>query len=73
MLKSMLIHQRDSKGIVKPNFVTSCLAFRGSIPTNLRKGTRTQVSFTGWPMLTEEIIPWIKLRSMGGGWLRSKR
>ena len=32
MLKSMSIHQRDSKGIVKSNFVTSCLAFRGSIP-----------------------------------------
>ena len=33
MLKSMSIHQRDNKGIVKSNFVTSCLAFRGSIPT----------------------------------------
>ena len=33
MLKSMLIYQRDSKGIVKSNFVTSCLTFRGSIPT----------------------------------------
>ena len=32
MLKSMSIHQRDSKRIVKSNFVTSCLAFRGSIP-----------------------------------------
>ena len=32
MLKSMSIHQRDSKGLVKSNFVTSCLAFRGSIP-----------------------------------------
>ena len=32
MLKSMLIHQRDSKGIIKSNFVTSCFAFRGSIP-----------------------------------------
>ena len=32
MLKSMSIYQRDSKGIVKSNFVTSCLAFWGSIP-----------------------------------------
>ena len=30
MLKLMSIHQRDNKGIVKSNFVTSCL--RGSIP-----------------------------------------
>ena len=40
MLKSMLIHQKDSKGMVKSNFVTSCLAFRNSIPTfttHLRK------------------------------------
>ena len=29
----MSMHQRDSKRIVKSNFVTSCLAFRGSIPT----------------------------------------
>ena len=28
----MSIHQRDSKRIVKSNFVTSCLAFKGSIP-----------------------------------------
>ena len=28
------MHQMDSKGIVKFNFVTSCLAFSGSIPTN---------------------------------------
>ena len=33
MLKSMSIHQMDNKGIVKSDFVTSCLAFRGSIPT----------------------------------------
>ena len=31
MLKSMTIYQRNSKGIVKSNFVTSCLAFGGSI------------------------------------------
>ena len=30
MLKSMSIHQNDSKGTVKFNFVTTCLAFRGS-------------------------------------------
>ena len=29
----MSIHQMDNKGIVKSDFVTSCLAFRGSIPT----------------------------------------
>ena len=34
MLKSMLIHQTDSKGIVKSNFVTSCLTFMGLIPIN---------------------------------------
>ena len=34
MLKSMSIYQRDNKGIVKSNFITLCLAFRGSIPTN---------------------------------------
>ena len=33
MLKSMSIHQNNNKRIVESNFVTSCLAFRGSIPT----------------------------------------
>ena len=32
MLKSMSIHQRDSKGIVRSYFVISYLAFRGLIP-----------------------------------------
>ena len=32
MLKSMLIHRKDNKRIIKSNFVTSYLAFRGSIP-----------------------------------------
>ena len=32
MLESMSIHPRDSKWIIKSNFVTLCLAFRGSIP-----------------------------------------
>ena len=31
MLKSMLIYQRDNKGIIKSNFVTLCFAFRGLI------------------------------------------
>ena len=31
MLKSMSIHQKNNNGIVKSNFVTSCLAFRSSI------------------------------------------
>ena len=35
MFKSMSIHQKDSEAIVKSNFVTSCLAFRGSIPTTV--------------------------------------
>ena len=35
MHKSMLIYQKDSKGIVKSNFVTSRLAFGGLIPTLL--------------------------------------
>ena len=34
MLKSMSIHQRDnSNGTIKSNFVTLCLAFKGSMPT----------------------------------------
>ena len=37
ILKSMSIHQKDSKGIVKPKFVTSCLTFRDSIPTKPTK------------------------------------
>ena len=32
----MLIHQKDSKSIVKSNFVTLCLVFRGTIPTYIR-------------------------------------
>ena len=32
MLKSISIHKKDSKMIVKSNFVTSCLTFKGSIP-----------------------------------------
>ena len=43
MLKSMLIYQGDSKGIVKSNFVTSCLAFRGSIPTHLFSSNKMHV------------------------------
>ena len=39
MLKSMSIHQKDNDGIVKSNFVTSCLAFRISI-TTLSHGSR---------------------------------
>ena len=42
MLKSMSIHQNDSKGTVKPNFGTSCLAFRGSISTIANVGMLTQ-------------------------------
>ena len=46
MLKSMSIHQKDSKGTIKPNFGTSCLAFRGSISTigNVGMLTRTILS-----------------------------
>ena len=36
MIKSKSIHQRDSKGIVKFNFVMSCLAFRRLIPIVVR-------------------------------------
>ena len=32
----MLIHQKDSKRIVKSNFVTSCFVFRGLIPKYTR-------------------------------------
>ena len=42
MLKSMSIHQKDSKGTIKPNFGTSCLAFRGSISTIANVGMLTQ-------------------------------
>ncbi|RVX10846.1 hypothetical protein CK203_018175 [Vitis vinifera] len=38
----------------------------------LKEGTRTQGSFTGWPMPIEETTPWKKLRSMGVGWRRSR-
>ena len=39
MLKLMLIHQKDNKGIVKSNFVTSCLALGAQsqqTPTNAK-------------------------------------
>ena len=36
MLKSMSIHERDSKRIVRPNFVISRHSFRGLIPTIIR-------------------------------------
>ena len=32
MVKSMSMHKQDSKGIVKSNFVISCLTFKGLIP-----------------------------------------
>ena len=38
MLKSMSIYQKDRKGIVKSNYVTSCLAFRVSIPIEAYNG-----------------------------------
>ena len=47
MLKSMSIHQKDSKIMVKYNFVISCLAFKGSIPTHR--------SFT-WKIKSENVI-----------------
>ena len=37
----MLMRKNDSKGIVKFDFITSCLAFRSSIPTsNTRAKTK---------------------------------
>ena len=36
MLKSILIHQNDNKGIFKSNFVTSCLGFNVGKPGLLR-------------------------------------
>ncbi|RVW49313.1 Peptidyl-prolyl cis-trans isomerase FKBP20-1 [Vitis vinifera] len=39
----------------------------------LKEGIRTQGSFTGWLMPIEEITPWKRLRSMGGGWRRRRR
>ena len=42
MLKLMSIHQMDGKRIVKSNFVTSCLSFRGLIPTRTVKSTSQQ-------------------------------
>ena len=35
MLKSMLVHLKDNKGIVKSYFATSCLAFRGLNPNSI--------------------------------------
>ena len=35
MLKSISMHKRDSKGTIQSDFVTSYLAFKGSIPTTL--------------------------------------
>ena len=56
MLKSMLIHQKDGKGIVKSNFVTSCLAFRGSIPTYITyHGIILQTSKTILVVSKEEV------------------
>ena len=34
MLKSMSMHKKDDNETIKFDFVTSCLTFRGSIPTN---------------------------------------
>ena len=46
MLKLMSMHKRDNKGIVKSNFFTSCLAFRGSIPTKMYKKQKKNVKFS---------------------------
>ena len=46
MLKFMSMHKMDSKRIVKSNFFTSCLAFSGSIPTNMYKKQKKNVDFS---------------------------
>ena len=46
MLKSMLIHQRDSKRTVKSNFVTSCLGHNPKKKKLLKlKGTNKHTFF----------------------------
>ena len=45
MLKSMSIHKRDSKGIAKSNFVTSCFAFRCSITISQISESSMELSF----------------------------
>ena len=42
MIKSKPIHQKDSIGTIKSNFVTSCLAFRGLIPINPTSSIETR-------------------------------
>ena len=41
MLISMSIHKKDSKRMVKSNFFTSCLDFKGSMSIPLVKQTNT--------------------------------
>ena len=45
MLKSMLIHQRDSKRTVKSNFVTSCLGLNPKKKLLKLKGTNKHTFF----------------------------
>ena len=46
MFKSMLMHKKDSKEIVKCDFVTLYFAFKGSIPIgNMYKMITTKVGF----------------------------
>ena len=46
MLKIMSMHKRDSRGMVKSNFVTLCLALRSSIPT---------VNLKDWDEVTNDL------------------
>ena len=47
MLKLMSMRKKDSKGTIKSNFVTSCLAFRVSIPTKKVK-KKKKSTFDSW-------------------------
>ena len=46
MLKSMLIQKNDNKGKVKSNFVTSCIAFKGSIPIGFTPNLKSYKDIT---------------------------
>ena len=59
MLKSMSIHQKDSKGIIQSNFVTSCHTFRGSIPTLCLSLISLRVSSRGTTPSLLQLMPYL--------------
>ena len=59
MLKPMSIYQRDNKEIVEYNFITSCLAFWGSIPTNMSHIEGINIYIYIYHHLSYLIVGWI--------------